>query len=427
MDFRLPELGEGVYEAEVVRWLVKPGDVVKRAQVLMEVLTDKATMEVPAPFAGTIDSLRAEPGSQVKIGDVILTYGDAAGTEGTKATGEEPEKGKKAEGEKRKTVPSSPAVPAPSPSPLAAKTSNGPMPKAAPTVRQLAHKLGIDLRQVAGSGPAGRILADDLTRHIQSTRLVLAPAVTAEEPPEKKLPPFDLGKPGTRIKLQGVRRRIAEHMVEATRAIPHYTYVDECDVSELVKMRESLRETVGRKGIKLTYLPFLVKAVVNALKEVPIVNSSLDESAGEIVLHDQYNIGLAVAAPSGLIVPVIAGADKLDLLEIARQADRLSNEARLGKSRLEDLRGGTFTITSIGSIGGLFATPIIHQPQVAILGIGKIVKRPVFDEHEQVRPAHMMYLSISCDHRVLDGAVAAVFGNAIIRHLQNPAGLLLAE
>jgi pyruvate dehydrogenase E2 component (dihydrolipoamide acetyltransferase)/2-oxoisovalerate dehydrogenase E2 component (dihydrolipoyl transacylase) len=301
------------------------------------------------------------------------------------------------------------------------------MPKAAPTVRQLAHKLGIDLRQVAGSGPAGRILADDLTRHIQSTRLVLAPAVTAEEPPEKKLPPFDLGKPGTRIKLQGVRRRIAEHMVEATRAIPHYTYVDECDVSELVKMRESLRETVGRKGIKLTYLPFLVKAVVNALKEVPIVNSSLDESAGEIVLHDQYNIGLAVAAPSGLIVPVIAGADKLDLLEIARQADRLSNEARLGKSRLEDLRGGTFTITSIGSIGGLFATPIIHQPQVAILGIGKIVKRPVFDEHEQVRPAHMMYLSISCDHRVLDGAVAAVFGNAIIRHLQNPAGLLLAE
>ena len=179
------------------------------------------------------------------------------------------------------------------------------------------------------------------------------------------------------------------------------------------------------KGVKLTYLPFFVKAVVKALKEVPIVNSSLDEAAGEIVLHDQYNIGLAVAAPGGLIVPVIAGADKLDLLEIARQTERLSNEARAGKSRLEDLRGGTFTITSIGNLGGLFATPIIHHPQMAILGIGKIVKRPIFDEHDQVRPAHMVYLSISCDHRVLDGAVATVFGNAIMRHLQNPAGLLL--
>jgi pyruvate/2-oxoglutarate dehydrogenase complex dihydrolipoamide acyltransferase (E2) component len=412
MDFHLPELGEGVYEAEVVRWLVKPGDVVKRAQVLLEVLTDKATMEVPAPFAGTIETLKAESGQQVKIGDIILTYSDAGSSSPAPAASARPAE-------------ASPASPMPVLAP--ARTGNGPVPtpvqvKAAPSVRQLAHKLGIDLRDVAGSGPQGRILSGDLTQFIQSTRIQTgAPA----PPEEKKTAAFDVGKPGTRLKLQGLRRRIAEHMVHAKRTIPHYTYVDECDVTELVKLRESLRETVARKGVKLTYVPFFVKAVVNALKEVPIVNGSLDEAAGEIVLHDRYNIGLAVAAPSGLIVPVIAGADQLDLLQIAKEAERLSNEARTGKSRIEDLRGGTFTITSIGSLGGLFATPIVHHPELAILAIGKIVKRPVFDEHEQVRPAHMVYLSISCDHRVLDGAVATLFGNAIIRQLQNPAAMLL--
>ena len=286
MDFRLPELGEGVYEAEVVRWLVKPGDTIKRAQVLLEVLTDKATMEVPAPFAGTIESLRAEPGQRIKIGDVILTYsGDATSAAGAAAV-ESAQVG----------------IPAAAPvSALPARSGNGAVltsgqVRAAPSVRQLAHKLGIDLRQVSGSGPLGRILADDLTHFIQSTRFA---AVPAEVKPDKKIPAFDLGKPGTRQKLQGLRRRIAEHMVEAVRSIPHYSYVDECDVTDLVKMRESLREDLARKGIKLTYLPFFVKAVVNALKEVPIVNSSLDEAGGEIVLHDQYNIGLAVAAPLG--------------------------------------------------------------------------------------------------------------------------------
>jgi len=424
MDFHLPELGEGVYEAEVVRWLVKPGDVVKRAQVLLEVLTDKATMEVSASFAGTIDSLRAEPGQQAKVGDVVLTYSETAGA----------------------SVPSEPAKAAPTAATLPAsskmsRASNGPITteredvkrssatvKAAPSVRQMAHKLGIDLSQIAGSGPNGRILADDLTSQIQRASAAAVSGAVMDglgSPSHKKGPSADFGKPGTRVKLQGLRRKIAEHMVLAKRTIPHYTYVDECDVTELVKMRDSLKEDLAGKGVKLTYIPFFVKAVVGALKDVPIVNSSLDDAAGEIVLHDQYNIGLAVATPGGLIVPVIQNADQLDLVEIARQAERLGNDARNGRNRLEDLRGGTFTITSIGSLGGLFATPIIDHPQVAILGIGKIVKRPVFDEHDQVRPAHIVYLSLTCDHRVLDGAVATAFGNAIIRRLQNPAGLLL--
>ena len=213
-------------------------------------------------------------------------------------------------------------------------------------------------------------------------------------------------------------------MVQSKHTIPHFTYVDECDVTDLVKLRDSLKETFSQKGAKLTYLAFFVKAVVAALKEIPIVNASLNEEAGEIVLHASYHIGIAVATPAGLIVPVVRDADKKSLLDIAKEIERISDDARQGKSRLEDLRGGTFSITSIGNIGGLFATPIIPHPQIGILGVGKIVKRPIYDEHGQVMPADMTYLSFSFDHRVLDGAVGAAFGNAVIRHLQNPAALL---
>ncbi len=415
MDFRLPELGEGVYEAEVVRWLVEPGDTVKRGQALIEVLTDKATMEVSTPFAGVIETFNAEPGERIKVGDVILTYNDATASTGTVPI----RAGSVNDGLAATAVATAPA----------ARPGNGPMAtpaqvKAAPSVRQLAHKLGIDLGSVVGSGPHGRILVDDLTSLIQRT--VAAPAPAAP-PAEKKMPVFDYGKPGTKQKFQGLRRIIAEHMSLATRTSAHTTYIDECDVTDLVKMRESLRHGLAGKGLKLTYMPFFVKAVIGALKEVPIVNSSLDEEAGEITLHDQYNIGMAVATPGGLIVPVIHRADRLSVLEIAREAARISGEARTGKSKLDDLRGGTFTITSIGNLGGLFSTPIIHQPQVGILGIGKIVKRPVFDEHDQIRAAHMAYLSLTFDHRVIDGDVGIVFGNAIIRRLQNPASLLIED
>jgi pyruvate dehydrogenase E2 component (dihydrolipoamide acetyltransferase)/2-oxoisovalerate dehydrogenase E2 component (dihydrolipoyl transacylase) len=216
-------------------------------------------------------------------------------------------------------------------------------------------------------------------------------------------------------------------MALAKRTIPHYSYVDECDVTDLVRLREGLCETFARSGVKLTYLAFVVKAVVAALKEVPIVNSSLDEEGGEIVLHDRYSIGIAVATPAGLVVPVVRDADRKDLAAIARDIDRLSSEARAGKSRRDDLRGGTFTVTSVGNIGGLFSTPVINHPEVGILGIGKVVKRPVFDAAGNVRPADIVYLSFSFDHRVVDGAVGAAFANAVLRRLHNPAVLLLPE
>lgn len=422
MDFQLPELGEGVYEAELIAWKVKPGDRVKRGQTLMEVMTDKATMEVPAPFAGTITGLSAQAGEQLRIGQVVLSY---AAAESRKGNGEPP---------KPEAEPPHPEAASPRPS-FAVRESAASRPahaadaaraalavKAAPSVRLMARKLGIDLAQVRGSGPHGRILIEDLSRLIEVPgRRPEAEGAAAAEPM------LDVGKPGTRVKLAGVRRKIAEHLVQSKRTIPHYSYVDECEVSELVRLREALRETAGRRGIKLTYLAFFVKAAVEALREVPLVNSTLDEQAGEIVLFDRYHIGVAVATPAGLMVPVIHDADQKDLWQVAREIERLSGEARAGKVKLEDLKGGTFTITSIGNIGGLISTPVINHPQVGILGIGKVVKRPVYDAAGQLRPADIIYLSFSFDHRVLDGAVGATFGNALIRRLQNPAALLVAD
>jgi len=396
MNFELPELGEGVYEAEVVQWLVKVGQKVQRGQGLLQVLTDKATMEVPAPFAGTITELLTQPGEKVRVGQVILAYQSIENRlpiETPKATS------KKVASVAVNGAPHSDSV------------------VAAPSVRHLARKLGLDLKSIRGSGPAGRILLDDLTPVLRSP--------TPEKP--APTPTFDLGTPGTRIKLVGVRRLIAEHMVHSSQTIPHYSYVDECEVTELVRLRDSLREKLTAKGVKLTYLAFFMKAVVDALKAVPMVNSSLDESSNEIAIHDHYHIGFAVATPQGLIVPVIRDADQKDVFTIAQEIDRLSLEARAGKSKLDELRGGTFTITSVGNIGGLIATPIIHQPQVGILGLGKIVKRPVYDEAGNIRPAEMMYLSFSFDHRIVDGAIGAVFGNAIIQQIQRPAALLLPE
>lgn len=409
MDFALPPVGEGLIEVELVQWLVKPGDRVKRGQPMLEVLSDKATMEVPAAFAGQITSTLAEAGSKIKVGEVVMTYSGE-----TEAA----------------TVPPPPVAGGVKPVMMRGElsglfrnspTANGTpaavaLPAAAPSVRHLARKLGVDLARTSGSGPGGRVLLEDLAQHLR-------PAT----PEPTKSPAVDYGTPGTRTKLLGLRRKIAEHMVEAKRTIPHYAYIDECDLTDLVRLRSQLKETFARVGVKLTYLPFVVKAVARALKQIPVVNATFDDAAQELTLHDTYHIGIAVAAPNGLIVPVVKDADKKDVAAIAMDIERLSREARAGKSKLEDLKGGSFTVTNIGNIGGLISTPIINSPEVGILGLGKIVKRPVYDGHGQIRPADLLYLSCSFDHRVLDGAIGAAFGNAVIAQLQNPATLLLPE
>ncbi len=420
MDFSLPQLGEGIYEAELVRWLIKPGDVVKRGQALVEVMTDKATMEVPAPFAGAIVSTNGQPGERIKVGDVILTYTPSGSTEIAPSAAA-----------RRAEAVSAAAAPTVAPAAVAVAAAQVPLtngesqaaagPVAAPSVRHFARKLGIDLARVRGTGPGGRILLDDLTAQVKEP--------SGEKPAKKEPEPFtfDVGIPGTRVRLQGLRRKIAEHLVEAKKRIPHYSYIDECDITEMVKLRSALRDPCAARGLKLTYLSFFIKAAALALKEVPIVNSSLDEGTQEIVFHDHYNIGIAVATRGGLVVPVVHDADKKDIYSIAAEVERLGSEAKAGHVKLDDLRGGTFTVTSIGNIGGLMSTPIINYPEVGILGVGKVVKRPVYDKDLNIRPADVVYLSFSFDHRVVDGAVGAVFGSAVVKHLQNPATLLLPE
>jgi pyruvate dehydrogenase E2 component (dihydrolipoamide acetyltransferase)/2-oxoisovalerate dehydrogenase E2 component (dihydrolipoyl transacylase) len=366
-------------------------------------------MEVPAPFAGTITALRAEPGVRLNVGQTILTY-QADGAARPAEAAAAPAAQRPAQAAVAEKVAAVVAANGPSPGPAG--------PVASPSVRHLARKLGIDLGRVRGTGPAGRILLDDLAPHFARPA---GPAAT----PQAAEPAADYGKPGTRMKLHGLRRLIAEHMVDAKRRVPHYSYVDECDVTELVRLRSGLREACAKNGIKLTYLPFFVKAVAEALKEVPIVNSSLDENAGEIVLHDRYHVGVAVATPAGLIVPVVRDADQKDLFAVASEVERLGLEGKSGRARREDLKGGTFTVTSVGNVGGLISTPIVNHPEVGIMGVGKVIRRPVYDDHGQLRPADLVYLSFSFDHRVVDGAVGAAFGNAVKRRLEHPAALLV--
>jgi pyruvate dehydrogenase E2 component (dihydrolipoamide acetyltransferase)/2-oxoisovalerate dehydrogenase E2 component (dihydrolipoyl transacylase) len=409
-------MGEGLFEVELIRWLVKPGATVHRGQGLMEVMSDKATMEVPAPFAGTITATKGEPGEKLKVGDVVLSYeGDAAaGIRQSQLVDESQPAVARQDGADAPRSPSAVAV-------LESRgNGHAGLPVAAPSVRHLARKLGIDLAKVRGTGPAGRVLLDDLAPFLK-------PRPPADRQTKPEPIPLDYGKAGTKVKLVGFRRKIAEKMVRSTRTIPHYSYIDECDLSDLVNLRTQLREPFAKAGVKLTYLAFFVKAVTRALKDIPVVNSTFEEETQEVILHDHYHVGIAVAAPSGLIVPIVKDADRRDLAGIAAEIERLSADARAGKAKLEDLRGGTFTVTSIGNIGGLISTPIINHPEVGIMGVGKVQKRPVYDANGELKPADMLYLSFSFDHRVVDGAVGAAFGNAVIRHLHTPATLLLPE
>jgi pyruvate dehydrogenase E2 component (dihydrolipoamide acetyltransferase)/2-oxoisovalerate dehydrogenase E2 component (dihydrolipoyl transacylase) len=416
MNFALPSVGEGLLEVELVRWLVQPGDAIRRGQPLLEVMSDKASMEVYADFQGTAGQPLAEPGSKIQVGQNILNY------TGEQASAPAAAKTPILHGELSGLLNANHANGAGVPKAQEPANADHRLHAAAPSVRLMARKLGLDLADVRGSGPAGRILLEDLARHVQNT----APR---EAPPPIQAAKilYDVGKPGTRMKLTGLRRKIAEHMSASKANIPHYSYIDECDLSELVRIRAQLKDKFAKAGIKLTYLPFFVKAIARAMADVPMVNSTFDEAAQELHIHDTYHIGIAVATPTGLIVPVLKDADKKDIAAIATEIDRLGADARAGKARLDDLKGGSFTITSVGNIGGLISTPIINAPEVGIMGIGKIQKRPVYNEGGDIVPAEMVYFSFSFDHRVIDGAVCATFANLVIQQLQNPAALLLPE
>lgn len=385
-DFKLPDLGEGVTEAEVDRWLVSEGDVVGEDDPLVELITDKATAEIPSPFEGVVSRIHVKAGEVVPVGTVLITIGD-----GSPSAAPPP--------------PPPSRVEAPPPPVAETRSSNGSV-KAMPPVRKLARDLGVDIATVRGTGPEGRILRED----VEAAAGRSAPA----------------GSPvpgGRREPLRGVRRLIAERMSSAHRIVPPVTHVEECDVTELDATRSLVNER-NPDELRLTFMPFIVKAVVAGLKQYPALNASLDEDAGEIVYHDRYDVGIAVDTPAGLVVPVVRDADRKRLREVAADVDRLARGAREGTLRSDDLKGGTFTISSPGPFGGLMATPIVFHPQSAILGVHRAQERPVVRDG-QIVIRRMMNLSITFDHRILDGMTAAKFVLDVAKLLEHPAALAL--
>ncbi len=392
-QFRFPDVGEGITEGEVVRWLVKEGDEVRVDEALAEIETDKAVVEMPSPYAGTVLKLHFKEKDLVKVGQVLVTIGDKG------------EAVPEAEAAPAGPVPARPAV-----LPSGAAVLAGEI-QATPKVRALARELGIEIGAVHGTGPGGRVTEEDVRS---------AKEKPAEKTPEIKIKAkYDLFGSLERIPLRGIRRATAKKMRESLDKAAHVTHCDEADAGALVALREKLKSEAEAAGIKLTYLPFIVKALIEALKLHPTLNSTLDDDDEEIVVKKYYNIGIAVDVPDGLIVPVVKMADQKSVLEIAAEIEALAKAARERALDLADLKGGTFSITNVGVIGGEFATPIINYPEAAILATMKIADRARV-ENGAVVVKKTLPLCLSFDHRIIDGAEAARFTRDLIRFLEDP-------
>ncbi|MSP90213.1 MAG: 2-oxo acid dehydrogenase subunit E2 [Myxococcales bacterium] len=424
-SFKLPDIGEGVVEGELVKWLVQPGQAVREDTPLFEVLTDKTTAVIPSPRAGSVRELHFAEGAMVPVGAVVVTL-DTAETAAASAV-------PAAVAVAPAALAKAPAAAAPGPvpptapvSPTAAESAAAPaeLPehvRAAPATRKLARELGVDIRAVSGTGDHGRITRQDVEQW--AARLTAAPAPPV--PGLRSLAPtrLEAGPDEERLKLKGLRRRIAQKMRESKDHAAHFTYVEEIDFTAIVALKDAL----ARHGLLLTYLPFVMKAVVLSLRkpEFSYLNAQLDDAAGEIVVKKRYHIGVAAATDPGLLVPVVRDVDRLNLRELAAEVKRLAEGARAGTLPSEDLQGSTFTITSLGKLGGMFATPIINHPESAILGLHKVEKRPVVVDGAIVI-RDRMYMSCSFDHRLIDGHVGAAFVQDVKAFLEEPALLMAA-
>jgi pyruvate dehydrogenase E2 component (dihydrolipoamide acetyltransferase) len=409
-EFRFPDVGEGITEGEVVRWLVREGDEVRVDQTLAEIETDKAVVEMPSPYAGTVLKLHVREKELIKVGQVLVTIGakgesfaESATAAPTGSTGLSETTG---------------AAPAPGARPVTAGPVTAPGPPgevlATPKVRAQAREAGVDLGAVRGTGPGGRITEDDVR--------AFAPA--EKKPAIKVKAKYDLYGTLERVPLHGIRRATAKKMRESLDHAAHVTHCDEADAGPLEALRQAMKPEIEASGAKLTYLPFIVKALVEALKLHPSFNATLDEAENEIVLKKYYNIGIAVDVPDGLIVPVVKFADQKSVADLAAEIQALAKRARERTLDLADLKGGTFSITNVGVIGGDFATPIINYPEVAILATMKIADRArVVDGAVAVRK--ILPLCLAFDHRVVDGAAAARFTKDLIRFLEAPQSLPL--
>jgi 2-oxoglutarate dehydrogenase complex dihydrolipoamide succinyltransferase (E2) component len=401
-EFCLPDIGEGVTEGEILKWMAKEGDQIKEDQPLVEIMTDKVNVQIPAPRSGKVVQILAKEGDVAKVGQTIMVIDD--GSDG---------------GASAPSVPASPPAAQETAAlhPQAAVPSQGVL--ATPATRRLARELGVDISTVRGSGPQGRVTDEDVRRAASGPRA----APTAVSVQTAYATPARAGPKEELVPLRGVRKTISERMLRSLQTTAQVTHVDEADVTELVLLREAFKASAERRGVRLTFMPFIIKALVPALKEFPYVNSSLDEQSGNIVLKKYYNVGIATDTEQGLVVPVVRDVDKKDIFELAEEIERLADRARQGQLTLDEVRGSTFTITNVGAIGGLFATPIVNPPEVAILGLHKIAKRPVVrDGKIEVRDT--TYLSLSFDHRVVDGAYAARFTSRVIETIQDTKKLL---
>jgi pyruvate/2-oxoglutarate dehydrogenase complex dihydrolipoamide acyltransferase (E2) component len=439
-EFKLPEIGEGVIEGEIVQWLVAPGQSFARNDGVVEVMTDKATVEIPAPFDGTMQQHLAAEGDVCAVGSVIAIVSVGATASGAEA-------------------PSSSVASQPAPAVASVGRTDEKIP-ATPAARALAREHDIDLSRVP-IDERGRITKRDVVAAREGgltpppapaparapTPTIAAPALAAKPTtvatltptPAPTPAPAPAAKPASvparvpviertdeTIPFRGMRRRIAEGMVRSYTTAVHYTYVEQIDVTRLVALREQAKQAAKQQGVSLSYLPFIVKAVCHSLRRYPIVNAELDEANGRIILKKRYHIGVAAATEQGLMVPVIHDADTLSLLDLAREIARLAEGAKAGKLSRDELSGSTFSITSLGNIGGVLATPILNYPEVGILGVHAIRKVPVVTDDDKIGIGHIMNLSVSLDHRVVDGFEGASFLQEVRRYLEDPTLLLLA-
>lgn len=406
---KMPDVGEGVAEAELVEWHVKTGDPVQEDMVIAAVMTDKATVEIPSPVTGTVIWLGAEVGDKIAVKAPLVrieTSGNVAHDRVEAPAA--PAASTAPDSEPRTVQPAETQSPKPAPAPRREAPAPAEKPLASPSVRLFARETGVDLRQLTGSGPAGRILREDVDQFLARGELPSVQAAMAKKTSTEE------------VKLTGLRRRIAEKMSLSTSRIPHITYVEEVDMTALEELRATMNRDRKPEQAKLTVLPFLMRAIVRAVADQPNINATFDDDKGILTRHGAVHIGIAAQTPAGLVVPVVKNAEARGIWDCAAEIGRLADAARAGTATRDELGGSTITISSLGSLGGIVSTPVINHPEVAIVGVNKIAVRPAWDGTQFV-PRKMMNLSSSFDHRIVDGWDAATFIQRVRVLLETPA------
>lgn len=424
-EFKLPDIGEGIHEGEIVKWFIKEGAEIQEDDTLCEVQNDKAVVEIPSPVEGTVQKIHVDEGTVAVVGDTLVTI-DAEGYESEPSEEEEEEEEKPAEKEEPKSESAEKEEKQAPKEEQTSSTDTGARVIAMPSVRKYAREQDVTISDVQGSGKNGRILKEDIDQFLQGDQEEVAESATDET--EEKAPEQMVATKGdypeTREKITGIRKAIANAMVQSKTKAPHVTLLDEVDVTELVAHRKKFKAVAEEQDIKLTYLPYVAKALVSALKKYPILNAAVDDETDEIVHKHYYNIGIAADTDKGLLVPVVKDADRKSIFDISDEVGELANKARTGKLTSDEMSGASSTITNIGSAGGQWFTPVLNYPEAAILGIGRIAEKPVARNGEVV-VAPVLALSLSFDHRIVDGATAQLALNQMKRLLNDPQLIMM--